>query len=764
MAYDAIRDTHLERSPSVNLEGHTPHMQHTSQPINFHPSSDRPSSSGRSYGHSPSTSRPGSSSGTLRGILNETDDRDDRMDRYQGSSRSSGSFHGQSAMMMHRGEYAQPSIGSVMNGAPSPSGMTEGRNISMLLNGPGPLATPASTPGGGHSSYPYPSPSITSSVSPRFGGPMDPSPSQTMSGGYPFPSVNSSGLYHPQHSPTFRARPLPPAMNPQTGFPSAGYHPSSEHSIPIPSPSPSAASIHNLLSPSSGPYRSPSLETRSIPQGLMKQPIEPPGRRRPSATPPVLLGRSSSGSQYDSLPTNGMTGVRSTEGRRIASTGRLSMDHERNPEERRERRSSIQGWNGEVPERPPSSMTGRTSLANLMSPSNEDHHQLMTPRREPNALLERGESVEDKPGGTYRNGQINGVVDLSSPTKPRSQPERETTKAQSIKHSISPTSRPLSISTQALTDSRSATPGMMDMDLPDGASALDVLASLSERAGTREKKREGRKMKEESAVPSVQVEEQGMEESVSTATEIVDSVKTPESESDEASEMYEVDTEPRPAEDVVQSPSALAMSPVTHTPSPPARAMSPTDDVTSSSGEAAAHLTVQTPRPRAVTPVDLAAQIFPEHEVVDVEIPPEPSTLHQTEPSKTEYKPLHRLTAPLSVLEPISQQEMEWYLDARNALNPLRKGCPVRHVTEGKDRLSGPPRQGSMELAYSGRKRGRESPSRNGFEHGANGNSELDDWGYAKRARRGPLDALNERSSIAAHCKSTSIDPALCAR
>lgn len=180
---------------------------------------------------------------------------------------------------------------------------------------------------------------------------------------------------------------------------------------------------------------------------------------------------------------------------------------------------------------------------------------------------------------------------------------------------------------------------------------------------------------------------------------------------------------------------------------------------------------------------DLAAQIFPANESVDpkpepelprpaLPLPPKPAT---SLPIRLEYKPSKRLTAPLSVLEPLSKQEHNYYTDPRNCLNPLRTGSGVTLVAEGKFRPSRPDfdeaAAASAETSYStSRKRERESaeavsagppdqthpmsPSHSAeFQQQEQQQNEWQDahhW-QAKRQRRGPVDAFNKHSEVAAH-------------
>jgi hypothetical protein len=716
MAYDAIRDTHSSRSPSA-----TPVVEARTSSLN-------PSNAGHYQNATqgyytgrqsveyapPSSSRPGSSGG-LRSLLNDGDEEPGISDR-----RSSGGAQSQ-GVPAHRRDYQQPSIDSVLG---SPGSMPEGRSLSMLLNGP--LATPSAssshmppgrTPTPTHA---YQSPSILgSSTSPRFNLPPS-------SGGtpreYPFPptSAGSShftpqrsssmvGLYNPQKSPTYRSRPMPPSvMNPTTGFPSMGYRPPSRNQAP--SPSPSVTSIHNLISPSDGAvdtagkiYSSPSVDARALPGYLS----HPPSRTRtPSDSMSLPMSRDPSGGQDGPSP-NGGSGKDYS--RRIS--GRAEMGTTGSPDES-ERRSSIMGWTGER-----STTPSRSNLIGLVSPTDE----------------------EDEP---HRPSRRLSVFDLASPG--HSHTPLETIGLKSAE-------RPANITTTTTTTTPDEAEGIMDMDIPDGASALDVLASLSERAGSGRAKR-----RRESDAEDVRTDPPALR------IEVAKEHERPEGN--------ETDDEPAPAplreskEQPKHSPGPLGSHETLREISPASEHATAKDDdsygalspdepgMLSPSARAASPFENygKTPSPAAEdSPMDLAAQIFPADEqpearVETVEAPPPP-------PDKTEYKPHRRLTAPLSVLKPLTPDDKAWYLDVRNCLNPLRKGCPVRTMSEAKNRISGPPGGEGSGSSSSARKRARDSPYTNGDDR-AEDTADVEPWG-AKRVRRGPVEALNDQNDVAAHCK-----------
>lgn len=718
MAYDAIRDTHSSRSPSA-----TP-------VVDARPSSLNPSNTGHHHNTSqgyytgrqsveyapPSSSRP-SSSGGLRSLLNDGDEEPRISDR-----RSSGGMQGQAGLPAHRRDYQQPSIDSVLE---SPGNMPEGRGLSMLLNGP--LATPSAssshmppgrTPTPTHT---YQSPSILgSSTSPRFNLPPS-------SGGtpreYPFPptSAGSShftpqrsssmvGLYNPQKSPTYRSRPMPPSvMNPTTGFPSMGYRPPSRNQAP--SPSPSVTSIHNLISPSDGAtdtvgriYSSPSMDAKPLPGYLS----HPPSRTRtPSDSMSLPMSREPSGGQNGPLPNGGSGKDHS---RRIS--GRMEMGTTGSPDES-ERRSSIMGWTGEH-----SATPSRSNLIGLVSPTDEEDE----PRRPSRRL-----SVFDlaSPGQSHTSLQATGLKSAERPANVTTKTTKTTTPDEAD--------------------------GIMDMDIPDGASALDVLASLSERAGSGRAKRRRESDAEDTRTepPALRIEvtkeqerlenneaedkpEQGL--SPETKEEPQRSPGSPESHE----RLREISTasEHKTGKDD-DSYGALSLEEAGML-SPSARAASPFEDYG------------KTPSPAAGnSPMDLAAQIFPADE--QPEAPVEPVVAPPPPPDKTEYKPHRRLTAPLSILKPLTPEDKAWYLDVRNCLNPLRKGCPVRTMSEAKNRISGPPGGEGSGSSLSARKRARDSPYTDGNDR-AEDTADVEPWG-AKRARKGPVEALNDQNDVAAHCK-----------
>ena len=300
---------------------------------------------------------------------------------------------------------------------------------------------------------------------------------------------------------------------------------------------------------------------------------------------------------------------------------------------------------------------------------------------------------------------------------------------------------------------------MMDVEIPDGASALDVLASLSERAGSGRARHNERQEESASDIEDVQMaqskpaadfkKEETMDDSDDSydevTTETVDNERNDEPQAKE--EEKPVVPETVRAETVSRRNSSESPIKMERTDTPPATAEL---SVLSPSARVAPRLDKEDAGPqisRQKTPVDLAAQIFPADEK------PEPLPEPAMEPAhsgKTEYKPHRRLTAPLSVLKPLSAEDKAWYLDARNCLNPLRKGCPFRTMAEGKDRPSGPPGGEGASSSLSGQKRARDSPYTNG-----DGYQEEDNGWALKRARRGPAEALNEQSEVAAHCKSS---------
>jgi hypothetical protein len=788
MAYDAIRDTHSSRSPSTTpvldthypfppgqsmnapgRNGASPHYQEMSSPYERQP---YPGQFERQ-----ASSRPGSSGG-LRGLLNDEEEPGIFPER-----RSSGSTQGQ--IPSHRREYRHPSIGSVLGGAGSPGSMGEGRSLSMLLNGPTTLATPSSTtamtPGMTPSHYPSPSPLGSNIRSPRFAVP-------TSAGGqtreYPFPPTPSGssqhtsrpspalyGLYNPQKSPTYRSRPLPPtAMDSQTGFPLSGYRPPSRGAPgKAPSPSPSVTSIHNLISPTSEnkPYRSPSTEARSLyGMSMVGQPQTRTGTPSDSYshTNSMPISRSTSGGLLLDPDSRDYTRQSSVH---MEGPVSISPDRER---ERPERRSSIMGWTGE----PSMSMSIPMStsipsrsfnLSGLISPSNE--------------LEPPSQDVR------HRSRRLS-VIDLASPSQnPIPLESSSNNKEINRAHTV------------AETNNENA---MMDVDIPDGASALDVLASLSERAGSSRIREDDiqRKQKRESVsgveveevkvaekteapvsitVPSPRVEKKdedmqadvdGDESSDQVPAEVLRNRKIESEMTPEQKEQQELVVQVAPQEvasserdqpeSTVDQPESIVDRPQTsfkpkpsQPPSPLAESMALSPSARAASPFAQDENDQTTPR--QTTPIDLAAQIFPADEKPE----PLPAPVAIPEPAaipvhsgKTEYKP-RRLTAPLSVLQPLSAEDMAWYSDARNCLNPLRRGCPFKTMAEGKQRLSGPPGGEGASSSLNGLKRARDSPYTNGDDK-----QEQDNGWALKRARRGPVEALNEQSEVAAHCKRVS--------
>lgn len=679
----------------------------------------------------------------------------------------------------------------------------------MLLNGPPPpppsahMATPSSTiamtpgPGLTPNHYPSPSPLGSNTKSPRFVVPLSSGGGQPRE--YPFPPTPTGsqhqhqqhqhqhsssqrspalyGLYNPQRSPTYQSRPLPPtpSMNTQTGFPLTGYRPPSRGphgngNVKASSPSPSVTSIHNLISSSNSssvlenkPYRSPSIESRSL-YGIVGQPQPTPQTRTttPSETHSMPISRNTSGGSFSdghSEPKDQVNARRTS----ARFDGTVSPQGS-------ERRSSILGWTGEPLSTPTNRSLGLNGLISPRSPSDE-MGSMTTNRHVPVEGRSRRLSVIElaSPPQTYvgmnnhahAHAHARSSVDIS-PVKPAARSEGGTDRSRF----------PVPVGD----DENENENEMMDVDIPDGASALDVLASLSERAGSgrmreRELRRESVsgvdeakkedepvevKRQEEEVVEELKKEEEREEESDDSYDEVTTEVVDRQGHGSDT-KVEEVEVEEKPA---VRQAAQVTTSPPPEPPEPRIEADRVASPIQAASPVRVPDSLALSPSARAASPsnkhdhgpqtpeqsmaIDLAAQIFPADE--KPEPVPTPVMIPETV-GKTEYKP-RRLTAPLSVLQPLSAQDRAWYLDARNCLNPLRKGCPFRTMAEGKDRVSGPPGGEGASSFISGRKRARDSPYTNG-----DGYQEEDNGWATKRARKGPVDALNEQSEVAAHCK-----------